>query len=121
MLGPRIACLRRSAGLSQHQLAGRLKISPSAVGMYEQGRREPSVEVLVALAGELGVSLDYLLTGRAAPGEEARLQKMLSERLERTLRRLAGRKNAPFTPGELEILFRAVLEGELDEGVSHGV
>ena len=36
MIGIRIAALRRDAGLSQAQLAQKLKISPSAMGMYEQ-------------------------------------------------------------------------------------
>ena len=63
MLGSRIASLRHSYGLSQADLARRLHISPSAVGMYEQGRREPSVDILIALAKEFGVTLDYLLSG----------------------------------------------------------
>ena len=50
--------------ISQTQLAKRLHISPSAIGMYEQGRREPSAGILVGLAKELGVSVDYLLTGK---------------------------------------------------------
>lgn len=64
MLGTRIASLRQGRGLSQAELARRLNISTSAVGMYEQGRREPSVDTLIALSQEFGVSLDYLLSGR---------------------------------------------------------
>ena len=64
MLGARIAALRRQRKMSQADLAEALRISPSAVGMYEQGRREPSVEILIALSQELGVTLDYLLSGR---------------------------------------------------------
>ena len=64
MLGSRIASLRMSRGMSQAALAKRLNISASAVGMYEQGRREPSVDILIALSGEFGVSLDYLLSGK---------------------------------------------------------
>lgn len=63
MLGSRIASLRHGYGLSQAELAQRLHISPSAVGMYEQGRREPSVDILIALSQEFGVTLDYLLSG----------------------------------------------------------
>lgn len=66
MLGERIALLRSKLGWSQAELARRLNISPSAVGMYEQGRREPPVDILVSLARVLGVSMDYLLTGSAA-------------------------------------------------------
>jgi transcriptional regulator with XRE-family HTH domain len=35
--------------------------------MYEQGRREPSVEMLAALSRCLDVSIDYLVTGREWP------------------------------------------------------
>ena len=40
-MGARIAALRRDAGWSQAELGKRLGVSASAVGMYEQGRREP--------------------------------------------------------------------------------
>ena len=39
MLGQRIAMLRKQNGYSQAELAARLQISSSSVGMYEQGRR----------------------------------------------------------------------------------
>ncbi len=64
ILGSRIAALRKDAGLSQAALASRIGVSPSAVGMYEQGRREPSGDLLIALSQQFNVSVDYLLTGR---------------------------------------------------------
>ena len=36
MLGERIAALRRDTGMSQAELAKKLGVSPSTVGMYEQ-------------------------------------------------------------------------------------
>ncbi len=63
MLGARIAALRQQAGLSQQALARRLRVSSSAVGMYEQGRRTPPAETLLALAEVFGVTTDFLLTG----------------------------------------------------------
>ncbi len=63
MIGARIAVLRHQAGISQLTLAKRLNVSVSTVGMYEQGRREPSGECLVKLAELFGVSTDFLLTG----------------------------------------------------------
>ena len=63
MLGLQIAFLRKKAGLSQQQLAERLHLSGSAVGMYEQGRRQPSCDILVALSLEFGVTLEYLMIG----------------------------------------------------------
>ena len=63
MLGLQIAFLRKKAGLSQQQLAERLHLTSSAVGMYEQGRRQPSLDILVALSLEFGVTLEYLMIG----------------------------------------------------------
>lgn len=63
MFGMRIALLRASNGWSQAELARRIGVSASAVGMYEQGRREPSLDLVVRLANEFGVTTDYLLMG----------------------------------------------------------
>ena len=69
MLGVRIAILRISKGWSQAELARRIGVSASAVGMYEQGRREPSLGLLVRLAQELGVTTDYLLMGETSDSD----------------------------------------------------
>ena len=64
-MGERIAQLRRKCGLSQTKLAQALGLRTSTVAMYEQGRREPSVTIIIALARTLGVTIDYLLTGQS--------------------------------------------------------
>ena len=89
MLGLRIATLRRAKGWNQAELARRLRISPSAVGMYEQGRREPALDIIVALTELFGVSADYLLTGkmdtpRDAAAAEAAFRRCMEEAFERT-------------------------------------
>ena len=53
--------LRTSKGLTQSELAKLLKISASAIGMYEQGRREPDYATLSKLANYFNVATDYLL------------------------------------------------------------
>lgn len=63
LLSKQIETLRKWNGWSQAELAHRLHISPSAIGMYEQGRREPSIEILIALSKEFRVTVDYLVTG----------------------------------------------------------
>ena len=63
MLSLRIKSLRIRADLSQAKLAAQLKIGTSAVGMYEQGRRTPDLDTLVAMSQIFDVSLDYLITG----------------------------------------------------------
>ena len=110
MLGPRIAALRRRAGLSQAELAQRLQISASAMGMYEQGRRAPSAEMLVAMARELQVSTDYLLTGQPSNTSEAdALSKVLLDRVVTADRKLEKRPDMPFSRQELAVLFAALL------------
>ena len=63
MLRKQIGFLRRKKGWSQAELANRLHISPSTIGMYEQGRRVPTLDIIIAMAQLFEVSLDYLLTG----------------------------------------------------------
>jgi len=110
MLGPRIAALRRAAGISQSELAQKLKISPSTVGMYEQGRREPALDILAAMAQIFGVSIDFLVTGRAgSTEEEARLTDLLLERVNASELRLNNRRVRPFSREELAVLFAAML------------
>jgi transcriptional regulator with XRE-family HTH domain len=77
MLRKQIEFLRRKKGWSQAELANRLHISPSTIGMYEQGRREPPIDILVAMSNEFDVSIDYLITGtyRISAGTETNLVK----------------------------------------------
>lgn len=64
MLSERLTALRKGKGYSQSRLAQELNLSPSTVGMYEQGRRVPDLDTLIALAKLYRISLDYLITGR---------------------------------------------------------
>ena len=68
MTGRNIAALRLRRGMTQRQLAARLGVSPSTVGMYEQDRRHPGPEMLVKLAAALGTDVNRLV---APPVREA--------------------------------------------------
>ena len=109
MLGARIAALRRAAGWSQGELARKLQVSASAVGMYEQGRREPSVSLLVELSRLFGVSVDYLLTGQAAPEEQEKVLSAAEKALCEAESRLEHRQKRPLSREELAVLFAALL------------
>ena len=109
MLGERIAALRRRAGISQAELAQRLQISASAMGMYEQSRREPSLQTVVDLARELEVSTDFLLTGKSAPPEASPLPQLLEFCVDAADRKLESRPDRPFSRQELATLFAALL------------
>lgn len=95
--------------MSQSRLAQLLQVSPSAVGMYEQGRREPSAETLVELSRIFHVSVDYILTGVPAEQETDILQQMLLSRITSADRRLTQRTDRPFSREELAVLFAAML------------
>ena len=109
MLGARIAALRRAAGMSQGELAKKLQVSPSAVGMYEQGRREPSAETLVALSRLFHVTLDYLLTGQPSPEEQILVADAMDSVLDLADAQLASRPKRPLSRQELAVLFAALL------------
>lgn len=59
--GDMLGYLRKREKLSQSELAKKIGISRSAIGMYEAGEREPSFEILEALADIFNVNMDTLL------------------------------------------------------------
>lgn len=104
MLGDRIAALRKNAGFSQAELAEMIGVSPSTVGMYEQCRREPALDMLVKLSETFHVSTDYLLTGKVRLPDadlEALCMQVLANRRKR--------KKPVLTEDELTVLMAAVL------------
>lgn len=67
MLGDQLRLLRGNR-MTQRELAKLLGVSASAVGMYEQNRREPDLETLQKLAKIFNTSLDNLLERRSDAG-----------------------------------------------------
>ena len=53
--------LRIKSGLTQQEMADKLNISRSSIGMYENGEREPSFELLEIIADYFNVDMNYLL------------------------------------------------------------
>lgn len=53
--------LRNNAGLSQAELAAKLKMPQTTYSHYESGRSEPSIENILKIADYFGCSIDYLL------------------------------------------------------------
>ena len=50
--------------LTQEELAGKLGVTPQHISFIEQERGVPSLDLLQKMAEELGVSVDYLLSGK---------------------------------------------------------
>lgn len=53
--------LRIKSGLTQQQMAEKLGLSRSTIGMYENGEREPSFEILEHIADLFNVDMNYLI------------------------------------------------------------
>ncbi len=61
MKGARIKQLREEKGLTQIELADKLKISNSTIAMYETNKREPSDDMKLKMCELFDCSLDYLV------------------------------------------------------------
>jgi len=95
----RLRNLRRTAGLSQTELAGE-GISPSYVSLLESGRRRPSPAVAALLAAKLGCSTSELLDGE--PSEHERRVELELAYAELALRHSGATETAPRLSALLE-------------------
>ena len=103
-LGGRISFAREASGLSAEEAAERLGVLPSSWNAWECDRDVPRANRLTMMAGILGVSPSWLLTGhghgpmegdpepeRAALRRELRQASVDVEALNRRLRTIASR------------------------------
>ncbi|MFE9324416.1 helix-turn-helix domain-containing protein [Nocardia sp. NPDC052278] len=75
VLGERLRTLRREQRETLVETAGRAGISPQYLSEVERGRKEPSSEMIAALAGALGTTL-FGLTEQVA--DELRAHRRLT-------------------------------------------
>ena len=76
-IGQRIARRRRELFLSQEELARLADVTVQCISYAETGKRALRAENLLNLAAALNVSTDWLLSGDAAPGAPASLDRKL--------------------------------------------
>lgn len=74
-IGPRIKARRLELQLTQQRLAERVSEArddgtthQAEISRWEAGQATPTTNVIAPLASALGVSADWLLTGRDRPG-----------------------------------------------------
>ncbi len=56
--------IRKEKGFSQLKVALDLNISREALSYYENGKRNPDIEMLRKMSEYYGVSIDYLINGK---------------------------------------------------------
>jgi XRE family transcriptional regulator, fatty acid utilization regulator len=78
MFGQRLRHIRRARGLTLTELGERVGRAPSALSLLENGRREPKLSLIEALASALSVSPDELMR-RQPPSRRAQLEVALAE------------------------------------------
>ena len=60
-IGERVQRLRKEKGLTQEQLADKVRVSSTYIGFIEQGQRNPSINTADKIARVLGVKVKDLI------------------------------------------------------------
>lgn len=63
-LGQRIRKRRQVLKITQQELAQALGVSPQHISLIEQDKAAPSITLLPKLAEQLGITIDYLVSGK---------------------------------------------------------
>lgn len=78
-IGKKIRILRKTRGLTQQQLADKLKVKRATVSNYEIGRRSPHIKELEEISEALGVNLEYFGVGGNTTADLIARAKVLFE------------------------------------------
>ena len=62
-MADRIQYLRKTKGISQEELAGKVGVSRQAVSKWESGQSLPDLEKIITMSDYFGVTTDYILKG----------------------------------------------------------
>ena len=102
----KLTVLRKQHGMSQQNLADKMGVSRSAIGMYQTGKREPDFATLEQFANVFNVDMNTLMTGISTGNDEMNelLDAMRSREDMRMLFKLA--KDA--TPADVQKAVRII-------------
>ena len=84
LIGLRLRDVRVQYGYSLEQFAAKLEISASHLSNIECGRKQPPLPLLIKIATEYDVSLDYIVLGRRDKNRGSFLVLRSNEELLRT-------------------------------------
>lgn len=104
--------LRDRENYTQSELAKKLDISRSTIGMYEAGEREPDFEMLEAIADIFNVDMNFLLGKSDSNLDDSanNIESMLSVLMDSSTIMLDGKPASAEAAEYLRQSFEAVLE-----------
>ena len=117
-IGEKIAAARKVHGLTQEKLANRLDVSFQAVSAWERDEVLPETRNLMALAKELEISLDDLLSGEEPPSWELRSPTFSPERMYTYVKARAQAHGLRQTLAALPFM-REKHAGQYRDGIAH--
>lgn len=114
--GEKLKNLRKSKSLLQSDIARKLNVSTSAVGMWEQGRAQPDSWCIKQLANIFGVTTDYLLDNDIKEDKNKELLETISEDLSDPINRVLYKKTSELKNEKDKQIVLSVIQGLI-----HGV
>jgi transcriptional regulator with XRE-family HTH domain len=97
--GKAFRIIRAAFGLRQSELAERMPISASQLSLIEAGKRQPSLRVVNALAGAVGVPAALVSLLASTEGDvESKTDQEISDLARALLRLLVSAKEEPQRP-----------------------
>lgn len=94
--------LRVREKMSQAELADKLGVSKSTVGMYELGKREPDFETLEAIADLFNVDMNFLL-GKVGSELSPKDERDIAKDLNRIMTEIKKGNNGPLYYNRIEM------------------
>lgn len=94
--------LRVREKMSQAELADKLGVSKSTVGMYELGKREPDFETLEAIADLFNVDMNFLL-GKVGSELSPKDERDIAKDLNRIMTEIKKGNNGPLYYNGIEM------------------
>lgn len=83
--GDRIKQARLASGMSQAQLARTIRSTEKNISRWEQGRNQPRIENVAAIAAATGHDLEFFLTATSEEDEELDTMAALTRAVERAV------------------------------------
>lgn len=108
--------LRKNNHLLQSDIASKVNVSTSTVGMWEQGRNQPDNETIKKLANIFGVTTDYLLDNDIKEDKNKELLETISTDLSDPINRILYKKTSELKSEKDKQIVLSVIQGLI-----HGV